>query len=516
MTSTAAHRELIIELESVDKRFGGAHALQDITLGIAAGTVHALVGENGAGKSTLGKIVSGVHRRDAGVLRVGGREVDYHSPRDALDDGVAIIAQELALVPHCSVMENVYLGEESRRGIVLNDRQLRHRYDALVERTGFELPADARVGDLRIAERQKVEILRALARDARVIVMDEPTAALSRPEAELLLRDIRELRDAGTTIVYVSHFLEETFSITDTVTVLRDGRLVGTVDPAEVSIPDVVTMMLGRRQILEKPQRRDPQDLGPVVLEVDGLTRTGIFEDVSLRLHAGEIVALAGLVGSGRSEIARAIFGADRVDGGQVAVAGHHTHFRSPRDAIRHRIAMLPESRKDQGLVMGASVAENMTLGVLERFSHFGVARRRAERDAAQTMAERVAIRGGALTSPVSLLSGGNQQKALLGKWLLAEPRVLIVDEPTRGVDIGAKQTIWELLRELAAEGMAVLVISSDIDEVLALADRVVVVRTGRIVAELQGDDIDQERIMRAAFGGHRALDTTENEGMLP
>jgi len=512
MTSAASLPEFIIELESVDKRFGGAHALQDITLSFESGGVHALVGENGAGKSTLGKIVSGVHRRDSGVLRVGGREVDYHSPRDALDDGVAIIAQELALVPDCSVMENVYLGEESRRGIVLNDRRLRRRYDALVERTGFQLTGETRVGDLRIADRQKVEILRALARDARVIVMDEPTAALSRPEAELLLRDIRDLRDAGTTIIYVSHFLEETFSIADTVTVLRDGRVIGTVDPAEVPIPDVVTMMLGRSQIIAEPQRRDARQL-PVVLELDRLKRAGVFEDVSFELRAGEIVALAGLVGAGRSEIARAIFGADRVDDGRILVDGTPTRFRSPRDAIRHRIAMLPESRKDQGLVMGASVADNMTLGVMDRFSRFGVARRRAEREAAKSMAERVAIRGGALSDAVSLLSGGNQQKALFGKWLLAEPRVLIVDEPTRGVDIGAKQTIYELLRELAARGMAVLVVSSDLDEVIALADRVLVVRTGRVVAEFHGDDIEEERIMRAAFGGHRASDTTSNEG---
>ncbi len=514
MTSTTANSEPIIQFEAIDKHFGGAHALRDVSLDIVAGTVHALVGENGAGKSTLGKIAAGVHRRDAGVLRVCGREVDYHSPHAAADDGVAIIAQELALVPDCSVMENVYLGKESRRGPILNDRQLRRRFDALVERTGFDLPADVRVVDLPIAERQKVEILRALAREARVIVMDEPTAALSHPEAELLLRQIRELRDAGTTIIYVSHFLEETFSIADTVSVLRDGRLVGTVDPADVSISEVVTMMLGRSHLVEETQRRGPEEFGPVALEVDGLTRTGIFEDVALRLHAGEIVALAGLVGAGRSEIARAIFAADPSDGGRVAVAGHPTHFRSPRDAIKSGIAMLPESRKDQGLVMGASVADNMTLAVLKRFSRFGVSRRRAERDAARIMAERVAIRGGSLSGAVSLLSGGNQQKALFGKWLMAEPRILIVDEPTRGVDIGAKETIYKLLRELAGDGMAVLVISSDIDEVIAIADRAVVVRAGRIVVDFQADEIDKERIMRAAFGDYDGPDTKESEGV--
>ena len=489
-----------VEAVELSKRFGGVRAVDGVSVAIAPGSVHGLVGENGAGKSTLAKMIGGVHAPDAGRLLVDGEPVAFHAPRDALAHGIAMIAQEIALVPAASVMGNVFLGMEPRTASVVRRRELRRRFDELDERTGFGLRADAPAGSLRTADQQKVEILRAIARDARVILMDEPTAALTIDESRRLLETIRRLAAEGTSVVLVSHYLEEVLEICDTVTVMRDGRLVRTAPAADETPDSLVRAMIGRELDVLMPERRPAPADAPVVLEARGLTRAGALDDVSLQLRAGEILGLAGLVGSGRTEVARALFGADRVDAGEVLIGGEPVRLRHPRDAVRRGIAMLPESRKEEGLVMLRSVRENTSLATIGDLSRGGVVGRRAERAEVRELAQRVDVRAASLEQPVTGLSGGNQQKVLFAKWLARRPSVLIADEPTRGVDIGAKRQIHELIVELAASGMAVLVISSEIEEVLGLSHRVLVMRAGRIVEEVAGEAATQESVMRAAF----------------
>jgi ABC-type sugar transport system ATPase subunit len=490
-----------VEIAGLSKRFGGVQALADLDLRIEAGTVHALVGENGAGKSTLGKIIGGVIRPDAGVIRVNGEEVRFHHPRDALQHGITVIAQEIALVPERSIIENVFLGMEPRRASLIRASDLRRRFDELARKAQFDLHPDTIVGRLPLAEQQKVEILRGLARQASLIVFDEPTAALSPPEVATLFSSIRRLRESGTTIVYVSHFLREVLALADTVTVLKDGRLVRT-SPAADEIPaSLVQGMLGHALDATFPDKRWPAPDAPVVLEVEGMSRGTAVQDVSFELRAGEIVAMAGLVGAGRSEVARLIFGADRPDSGVMRLGGAAFVARRPGEALRRGIAMLPESRKEQGLVMERSVLENVTLAHLSTMTLApGVVSSRVERSRGLAMLDRVGVRPMLPDVEMQTLSGGNQQKVAIGKWLIDTPKVLIADEPTRGVDVGAKRAIYDLITALADAGVAVLLISSELEEVLGLAHRVLVMRGGRLVAELHGD-APPERVMSEAFG---------------
>jgi simple sugar transport system ATP-binding protein/ribose transport system ATP-binding protein len=497
MSSPTPH----VELVDIGKRFAGVQALQGITLSIERGTVHALVGENGAGKSTLGRIIAGAHAPDAGTMRVDGKEVSYHAPREALADGVTMIAQELTLVPQRSVLENVFLGNEATRfGAVVVSQPMRVRFGELCERAGFDLPPGALVGTLRTADQQKVEILRALARDAELVVMDEPTAALTADESARLLDIIRGLKAAGTTIVFVSHFLPQVLSIADTVTVLRDGRLIHTKPAASETPASVVTAMLGRPMEMTFPDKVYPPDDAETILSVRGLTRAPAFEGISFDVRAGEIVGLAGLIGSGRTEVARAIFGADPFEAGEVALGGEVLKIRSPRGAIRAGIAMLPESRKDQGLHMRSPIIQNVSLAHLDQVSSNGVVVRRRERRRVEELAKRIDIRASHLGAWVSTLSGGNQQKVLFAKWLFHPPRALVADEPTRGVDVGAKRAIYDLIQALAADGLAVLLISSELEEVLGLAHRILVIRTGRLVAEFDGRTATENEVLHAAF----------------
>ncbi len=497
---SSPHGASHVELREVSKRFGGAQALVDVSLTISRGTIHGLVGENGAGKSTLGKVISGVHRPDSGELLINGERVRFRAPREALAHGITMIAQELSLVPQLSVFRNVFLGTERSRLGLLSDRDLRSRFAQLNRRTGFGLRADVRTGSLGIAEQQKVELMRALAREAELIVMDEPTASLTTDEAEKLFEIITSLRAEGATVVYVSHFLDEVLRLADRVSVLKDGRLIRTSPVAEETAPRLVEAMLGRRLESTRPVRTQSAGDAPVTLSVKNLSRTGILDDISLDVRAGEIVGIAGLIGSGRSELARAIFGADRPDTGRVELDGQPLRIRRPRDAVRAGIAMLPESRKDQGLLMRRSIMENIALPHLGTLSTAGVVSRRKEHRDVGRIAQRVDVRGGRLSSRVSSLSGGNQQKVLFGKWLLRRPRLLIADEPTRGVDVGAKLGIHELIVSLAADGMAVLLISSEIEEILALCDRVLVMRAGRLVGTFSGEAIREDAILHAAF----------------
>ncbi|MDP9364504.1 MAG: sugar ABC transporter ATP-binding protein [Chloroflexota bacterium] len=496
----------LVEVRAVSKRFGGVQAVSNVSLAIRLGGVHGLVGENGAGKSTLSKIIGGVHQPDEGELAVDGKPVRFRSPRDALAAGIATIAQELALVPARSVVENVFLGVEAARLGVVPTQELRRRFDELNERTGFALPADARAGDLRTAEQQKVEILRAIARDARLILMDEPTASLTADETGRLLQIIRRLSAAGTAVVLVSHFLDEVLAVSDEVTIMRDGRLVRTAPASQETEESLVAAMIGRNVELAFPERGPVPAGAPTVLEARGLSRQGAIDDVSLTLRAGEIVGLAGLVGSGRTEVARALFGADRLDAGTILIDGRPVRIRSPRDAARAGIAMLPESRKDQGLFMLRSIRENASIADLARLAPGGVVDTRRERHVTRVVATEVDVRTRSIEASVATLSGGNQQKVLFAKWLVRRPRVLLADEPTRGVDVGAKRQIHELLVRLAEQGMGVLLISSEIEEVLGLAHRILVLRAGQVVAEFAGPEATKETVMSAAFQSARTV----------
>ena len=489
-----------VELVDIGKSFGGVRALDGISLTIEKGSIHALVGENGAGKSTLGKILAGVIAPDRGQLLIGGEPVAFRSPREAIVRGIVLIAQELSVAPALSVAENVFLGTEPRRAGFVARRALRRRYDELAAAAGFELSGDLPGRGLRTADQQKVEILRALCRAARLIVMDEPTAALPRSDADRLYQVVRRLAAGGTTIVLVSHFLREVAELADEVTILRDGHLVRTAPAVDETEETMLSSMLGRSLGTAFPARRPVPAQAPIVLQARGLSAPGV-HDVSLDVRAGEILGLAGLVGSGRTELARTLCRAQRVTAGTVSVAGAPLTGQGPWGALRAGLAMIPESRKEQGLMLGRPIAENVSLSSLTRLSDLGLVRRRAERQAVARVLGQVGVRVPAQAAPVSTLSGGNQQKVLFARILLRGPRVLVADEPTRGVDVGAKRAIYELLTSLAAEGLGVLLISSDAEEILGLAHRVLVMRAGRIAAELRGEAMTEAAILAAAFG---------------
>lgn len=492
----AAH----VELRWIDKRFGGVHALAGISVSIRRGTVHGLVGENGAGKSTLGKIIAGEYRPDEGMMVLDGEPVQYSSPREALRHGITYVAQELSLVPARSVLENVVLGMEVTRLGLLRNRPARQRYEEAADRLGFRLDPRVPAGSLSVADQQKVELMRAIARNARLIVMDEPTATLSPPETERLLEVVRRLSAGGTTIVFVSHFLREVLSVCDEVTVLKDGRLVTTVPSAATTADELVFAMIGRELDGSYPVKQVPAADAPVVFKARGVRALRSSADVDLEVRRGEILGLAGLVGSGRTELCRALFGLER-RAGEFHVEGQPRSLSSPRDAIAAGLAMVPESRRDEGLVMRRPVTDNVTLPHLDEFSAAGLVRQRAEQTAVNEILSQVGVGGDRNRGNVVNLSGGNQQRVLFAKWLLRTPTLLIADEPTRGVDVGAKRAIYDLLVQLASQGMAIILVSSEIEEVLGLAHRVAVMRGGRIVGELRGGDVSKEQVMRVAFG---------------
>jgi simple sugar transport system ATP-binding protein/ribose transport system ATP-binding protein len=492
-----------VELRDIYKSFGGTRALEGVSLTIGHGQIHALVGENGAGKSTLGKIIAGAHTADSGQVALDGEPVRFHSPREAIARGVILIAQELAIVPALTVEQNVFLGVEPRQAGFQHRRELRRRYQELAASVGFELDGAAVAGTLRTADQQKVEILRALSRNAQLIVMDEPTAALSRPDVEALHGVVRQLAQQGTTVVLVSHFLNEVLELADQVTILRDGRLVQTVPAVGQSEESLMAAMLGRPLDATFPPKRPPAPDARTVLSVRELSAPGV-HGVSFDLRAGEVLGLAGLVGAGRTEVARAIYRANRVHSGSVRVArgdGTRAVTGTPRTAMRAGVLMIPESRKEQGLLLGRPVRENVSLSTLAMVSRAGMVQPGAERRRVRDVLTRVDARGGGQSAPASALSGGNQQKLLFARSLLRDPTVLIADEPTRGVDVGAKRAIYELLASLTDGGVGILLISSDVEEILGLAHRVLVMRGGRVTAELAGDDVTEAAILGAAFG---------------
>ncbi len=491
-----------VEIRSVTKRFGGITALADVDLQVHHRSVHALIGENGAGKSTLGRIICGAHVSDFGTMRLDGKEVQLTSPRQALSHGIALISQEPTLVQQRTVLENVFLGREvGTLGFVRRQRDLVSTFAALIERTGFELSPGARVADLSIAQKQRVMVIRALARDARLIVMDEPTSTLTSGEASQLLALVRRLRDSGCTIIYISHSLREVLSIADMVTVLRDGRVIHTRPSRDETPQSLAAAMLGRELLEGPPPRGTAEPDAPTVLSVRGLSRGHDFRDVTFSIRAGEIVGLAGLVGSGRSEMIRAILGADKPDAGAVELNGRRVRFGSPRQAWSAGVAYIPESRATEGLLLSRSLTENITLPHLSRTRRFGFTRHRDERRRVERLLSNLDVRATGPDAKASALSGGNQQKTLLARCLYQTPLLLIADEPTRGVDVGARRAIYAIISDLARRGLAVLLVSSETEEVLGLAGRILVMRKGRIVRELPGATANEEQVLQAALG---------------
>jgi rhamnose transport system ATP-binding protein len=475
----------ILALEGASKSYGAVRALRGASLALRAGEVRALAGENGAGKSTLVRLLAGVQRPDEGRVLVDGADAHFHGPANARDAGVAVIYQEPTLFPDLSVAENVMMGRHPLASLRRIDRRALHRQvGELLERLDVRLAPEEPVRGLSIADQQIVEIAKALSFDARVLIMDEPTAALSGHEVDLL---------------FISHRLDEIFAISDTVTVLRDGEVTFDGEAAGLTTDTLIQKMVGRE--LDALFPKFEAEIGAPVLQVSRLTREGVFVDVSFEVRRGEIVALAGLVGAGRSEVARAIFGIDRPDAGHVEVDGRPLKSGSPTAAMAAGIGLVPEDRREQGLVMDLSVARNVGLTRLDALSRYLVIGRSAEQQLASTWAERLQIKLHRLSDPVGFLSGGNQQKVVLAKWLATGPKVLIIDEPTRGIDVGTKAEVHRLMSQLAGEGLAVLMISSELPEVLGMADRVLVMHEGRLVRELTRSEASEESVVRAATG---------------
>jgi ABC-type sugar transport system ATPase subunit len=493
--------ELLLQVEDVSKHFGGVRALRDARLDVRAGEVHAVVGENGAGKTTLINILGGIIARDAGRIAFDGRDVEFLSPGESQRAGIAIIHQELATIPALTVMENVHMGRmQSRLGIV-DWRALRASTRAVLDEIGLDVSPGAAVSSLGISQRQLVEIAKALAAEARLIIMDEPNASLTDHESERLFEVIERLKQRNVGIIYVSHRIEEVLRISDRITVFRDGGYVGTVNRAEATVTGVVGMMVGRE--LARVQRRPPRETGEPLLEVRNLTRAAVpaIRDVSFTVHRGEIVGFAGLVGAGRSETARTIFGADRFDSGEVLLNGLPIHFKSPKDAVASRVGMVPEERKQLGLFMEMPIRFNIAMASMPQRSRRGIVDHGDQATLANEFATKLAIKLSSIDAPVSSLSGGNQQKTVLARWLAISPELLILDEPTHGVDVGAKADIYQLMQDLAAEGLGIILISSELPEILAMSDRIVVMHQGRVAGVLDGRTATENAVMELATG---------------
>jgi rhamnose transport system ATP-binding protein len=487
-----------LELRTISKAFGAVVALANASLTLRAGSIHALVGENGAGKSTIVKIIAGLYQRDTGDFDLDGESVNFTSTAQSKAAGIAVIYQEPTLFPDLSVTENIFMGRQPTLSLGRIDRKLmRQQALGLFARLGVRIDPDRPTQGLSIADQQIIEIAKAISLDARVLVMDEPTAALSGVEVDRLFAVARSLRDEGRALLFISHRFDEVFDLCDTVTVMRDGEYIDTSAIADTTVEQIVRRMVGRDVTTLFP--KEDAVVGAEVLSVEGLTEAGIFHDVSFTVRSGEIVALAGLVGAGRSEIARAVFGVDPYSSGTVRIGGARVPKRDPAAAMRLGLALVPEDRRKQGLVLESSVARNTTMAIRRGLARFGLLFSPAENSAAREWASRLEVKAATLDTEVGTLSGGNQQKVVLAKWLATNPKVLIVDEPTRGIDVGTKAEVHRLLSRLAGQGMAILMISSELPEVLGMADRVLVVREGRITAEIGRADATAESVMFAA-----------------
>ncbi len=492
--------EPIVELTAISKQFGAVQALRDAGLALYPGEVHALLGENGAGKSTLVKILGGIYRPDTGTITLRGETIELHSPAQAQHLGIAVIHQEPTLFPDLNVAENVFMGRHPRdRFGRVAWKQMYQEVERLLASLDVPLSVYTPVQGLSVADQQLVEIAKALSLDARVLVMDEPTAALSAHEVEKLFVITKQLRERGVAILFVSHRLEEVFELADRVTIMRDGAHVITAPTSELTSEDIIRHMVGRELTALFP--KGEAQIGEVLLAVQHLTRKGVFEDVSFQLRRGEILGFSGLVGAGRTEVARVIFGIDRADAGEIRIGHELVHISSPKVAMRYGLAYVPEDRRQQGLVMDFSIAANMTLPILRQFSRLGIVDRQRERTIATEYSQQLRVRSAGIDQLVRALSGGNQQKVVLAKWLMTNPKILILDEPTRGVDIGAKAEVHRIISELASKGLAIILISSELPEVLAMSDRVLIMHEGHVAGMFDRAEATQENVMFAATG---------------
>jgi rhamnose transport system ATP-binding protein len=496
--------DLLLEMKDVKKRFGGAIALRGTTLSVRAGEIHALLGENGAGKSTMLKILAGVHEHDGGVITLGGAPFIAGSPQASIDQGIAVIYQEPSLFLDLSLAENVFIGRQPKKGIAIDWKEAQSQAAKLFKELGVELDPKRQARGLSIADQQVVEIAKALSMNANIILMDEPTAALSASEVERLMTVMRSLRAANKAVIFVSHRLDEVFAISDHITVMRDGATVSENPISKTDLQKVIKEMVGREltELFPKTEHK----IGDVVLEVNDLTNPAYFRNVSFNVRKGEIVALAGLVGSGRSEIARSIFGIDSYDSGTVKINNKALKKNSPIAAMAEKIALVPEDRRQQGLFMVAGVNRNISMESFARLTGRFFINFKKERALTDEWRENLSIKYADQSDPVDRLSGGNQQKTVLAKWLATDPDLLIVDEPTRGIDVGTKAEVHRLIDKAAGEGKAILMISSELPEVLGMADRIIVMREGRQVTELSRKDATQENVIAAATTGKKGI----------
>jgi galactofuranose transport system ATP-binding protein len=509
----------VLRIQGITKRFSGLTALDSIDLTLRSGEVHALVGENGAGKSTLIKIMTGAYRRDDGTMELEGSAVEFRTPEEAQAAGVVAVYQEVNLLAFRTVAENIYLGREPRRMGLIDWKRMNADAARLLERLGLDIDPRATLGSLNIALRQMVAIARGVSLNAKVLVLDEPTSSLTEHEVAILYTVVRKLKDEGAAIVYISHRFDELYAVCDRVTVLRDGKLVGTYHLAGLERIDLICLMLGKqRDELREgttafTEHHEGEAEAAPLLRAEHLKRGRKLNDVTVEVGRGEIVGMAGLLGSGRTETARAIFGADEIDGGQVYLEGKPLKLHSPGDAIDAGLAFLSEDRKAEGIIPELSVRENLTLAALPTLAKFGIVSRARQQEIVERFMKRLGIKASSADQKIRELSGGNQQKVLLARWLCKSPKFLILDEPTRGIDIGAKAEIQALVGELAESGLGVLMISSELEELVEGSSRVIVVRDGQRVAELKGEQISQDSIIRAMAEGSAINKSPINEG---
>lgn len=488
----------LLEMKGISKSFYGNQVLHSVDFSLEAGSVHALMGENGAGKSTLMNILIGIHRKDGGTIMLDGKEVNIEKPADAKEFGIAMIHQELSSVTEMSIAENIYLGREPRKYGLLDYRQMYRQTEELLNMLNIQLNPRQKMGSLRVADQQLVEIAKAVSQDAKIVIMDEPTSSITDREVENLYNIIRDLTKRGTGIVYISHKMDEVYTITDKITVLRDGHSIETWNTAEVTNDQVIKAMVGR-ELTEQYPKQDVE-IGETILELKHLTIKGQFEDISFKVHKGEILGLVGLVGAGRTETMQALFGMTRPESGEVILKGEKVSFKCPADAIKHGIAYVTEDRKGEGLVLPMTIAQNITLASLKELSGQLFIHEKEEKNSITEEVKNLRVKAANVKLPVKMLSGGNQQKVVLAKWMLKNPDVIIFDEPTRGIDVGAKAEIYKLMSEFVAQGKAVIMISSEMPEAMGMSDRLVVLSNHRVSGELMREEFSQKSIMKMAM----------------
>jgi ribose transport system ATP-binding protein len=493
-------QEHILKMDNICKIFPGVNALKNVSIDTIRGEVHAICGENGAGKSTLIKVLTGVHQKDSGQCFIGGKEVYINTPQEAIDLGVACIYQEMSIVPQLDVAKNIYLGNLPQKHGFINFKKLYSDTQEILDRLGISVSPKAIAGELSVGQQQMVEIGRALTRNARIIIMDEPTSSLSNKETEILLNLIKTLSKNGVTIIYISHRLDEVMRISNRITVLRDGEKIITLNTADIKKEDLIHHMLGRT--LDNMYNKQKTDHGKVVLEAKDLSRNKVFENISFKVKRGEVLGFFGLVGSGRTEIMRTIFGADKYDKGEILIDGVRLKSNSPVDAIKGGIGFATEDRKDEGLMLRLSILLNMTLVKLFDLSKLGVIDKKKQTATANEYVKNISIKTPSLNQLAGNLSGGNQQKVVVAKWLMMNPKVLILDEPTRGIDVGSKAEIYGLINNLARQGVAIIIVSSELEEIMGICDSVVVIHEGRQTAYINMEGLTREKILSAAFGG--------------